>query len=38
MAVMATTEQQRRKRVVVTALILGAIALGFYLASFLRFW
>lgn len=38
MATMASTEQQRRKRVIVTALILAAIALGFYIASFVRFW
>lgn len=38
MTVMALTEQQRRRRVVVTALILAAIALGFYIASFVRFW
>lgn len=35
---MAVTEQQRRKRIVITALILAAIALGFYFASFIRFW
>jgi hypothetical protein len=36
--VVAVTEEQRRKRVVITVLVLAAIALGFYIASFVRFW
>lgn len=37
MAAMRDTREQRR-RVVITAIIVGAIALGFYIAAFVRFW
>jgi hypothetical protein len=29
---------RQRKRIVVTAAILGLVALGFYLAVFVKFW
>jgi hypothetical protein len=29
---------RQRKRVLITAVIFGAVALGFYLAVFVRFW
>jgi hypothetical protein len=33
-----TDPRQQRRRVIITALIVGAIALAFYVAVFVRFW
>ena len=33
-----TDPRQRRRRIIVTAVIVGAIALAFYVAVFVRFW
>jgi hypothetical protein len=28
----------QRRRILITAVVVGAIALGFYIAAFIRFW
>lgn len=29
---------EQRRRIVITVIVVGAIALGFYVAAFIRFW
>jgi hypothetical protein len=29
---------EQRRRILVTAIVVGAVALGFYIAAFIRFW
>ena len=33
-----TDSRQQRRRIIVTAVIVGAVALAFYIAVFVRFW
>ena len=33
-----TDPRKQRRRVIVTAVIVGAVALAFYIAVFVRFW
>lgn len=33
-----TGKREQRRRILITVLVVGAIALGFYIAAFVRFW
>lgn len=33
-----TNTREQRRRIVITAIIVGAIALAFYIAAIVRFW
>jgi len=33
-----TDPRQQRRRIIVTAVVVGAVALAFYIAVFVRFW
>jgi hypothetical protein len=38
MVVATMDKREQHRRIVITAIVIAAIALGFYIAAFVRFW